>query len=79
MAIPWAKNLFSPTQLFKKRVCNLALFCLATVLATFKKIGHFFPNHLVTLLGVYVPIVSLVMRGVIQSFRLEKNKLEKRQ
>ncbi len=28
---------------------NLALFCLATVLATFWKIGRFFPNHLVTL------------------------------
>jgi len=30
-------------------VSNLALFCLATVLATFQKIGQFFPNHLVTL------------------------------
>ncbi len=30
-------------------VSNLALFCLATYLATFKKIGRFFPNHLVTL------------------------------
>jgi hypothetical protein len=28
---------------------NLALFCLATYLATFQKIGLFFPNHLVTL------------------------------
>ncbi len=30
-------------------VSNLALFCLATYLATFSKIGRFFPNHLVTL------------------------------
>ncbi len=30
-------------------VSNLALFCLATYLATFKKIGQFFSNHLVTL------------------------------
>jgi hypothetical protein len=30
-------------------VSKLALFCLATVLATFEKIGQFFPNHLVTL------------------------------
>jgi hypothetical protein len=30
-------------------VFNLALFCLATYLATFQKIGQFFPNHLVTL------------------------------
>jgi hypothetical protein len=30
-------------------VSNLALFCLATYLATFQKIGQFFPNHLVTL------------------------------
>jgi hypothetical protein len=33
-------------------VSNLALFCLATVLATFKKIGHFFPNHLVPLASI---------------------------
>jgi len=31
-------------------VSNSTLFCLATVLATFQKIGQFFPNHLVTLL-----------------------------
>ncbi len=31
-------------------VPNLALFCLATVLVTFQKIGRFFPNHLVTLI-----------------------------
>jgi hypothetical protein len=30
-------------------VSNLALFCLATFLATFQKLGDFFPNHLVTL------------------------------
>jgi hypothetical protein len=30
-------------------VSNLALFCLATYLATFHKIGQFFLNHLVTL------------------------------
>jgi hypothetical protein len=30
-------------------VYNLALFCFATVWATFQKIGQFFPNHLVTL------------------------------
>ncbi len=32
-------------------VFNLALFCLATYLATFQKIGQFFPDHLVTLLA----------------------------
>jgi len=31
-------------------VSNLALFCLATYLATFQKIGQFFLNHLVTLI-----------------------------
>jgi hypothetical protein len=48
MPIPWATNLlhFHLNKLFKKKVCNLA-----TVLATFKKIGRFFPNHLVTLLS----------------------------
>jgi hypothetical protein len=30
-------------------VSNLALFCLAMYLATFQRIGQFFPNHLVTL------------------------------
>jgi hypothetical protein len=30
-------------------VSNWALFCLATDLATFQKIGRFVPNHLVTL------------------------------
>ncbi len=33
-------------------VSNLALFCLATYLAIFPKIGQFFPNHLVTLVVV---------------------------
>ncbi len=31
-------------------VSNLAIFSLATYLATFKKIVQFFPNHLVTLM-----------------------------
>jgi hypothetical protein len=34
-------------------VSNLALFCLATYLATFQEIGRFFPNHLVTLSGTF--------------------------
>ena len=34
-------------------VSNLALFCLATYLATFQKIEQFFPNHLVTLSGTF--------------------------
>jgi hypothetical protein len=52
MAILWAKNLlhFHLNKLFKM-VSNLALFCLTTYLATFQKIGRFFPNHLVTLAG----------------------------
>jgi hypothetical protein len=56
MAIPWATNLFHfhPNKLFKM-VSNLALLCLATVLATFKKIGSFFPNYLVTLV-VSMPV-----------------------
>jgi hypothetical protein len=51
MAIPWATNLlhFHINKLFN--FVNLALFCLATVLATFIKTGRFFPNHLVTLFG----------------------------
>jgi hypothetical protein len=50
MAIPWATNLlhFHLNRLLKNGF-NLALFCLATVLATFQKIGRFFPNRLVTL------------------------------
>jgi hypothetical protein len=43
MAIPWATN-FHLTKLFKM-VSNLALFCLATYLATFQNIGQFFPSH----------------------------------
>jgi hypothetical protein len=48
MAIPWATNLlhFHLNKLLEM-VSNLALFCLATYLATFQKIGQFFPNHLV--------------------------------
>ena len=51
MAIPWATNLLHGqlNKLFKKMVSNLALFYVATYLATFQKIGQFFPNHLVTL------------------------------
>jgi hypothetical protein len=30
-------------------ISNLALFCLATIWPLFKKLGDFFPNHLVTL------------------------------
>jgi hypothetical protein len=37
-------------------VSNLELFYLATILATFQKIGQMFPNHLVTLLPV--PVVA---------------------
>jgi len=33
---------FPPKQTVLKMVCNLSLFCLATVLATFQKIGRFF-------------------------------------
>jgi hypothetical protein len=45
---------FSPKQAVLKMVCNLALFCLATVWATFQKIGQFFPNHPVTLLPLHL-------------------------
>jgi hypothetical protein len=34
-------------------VSNLALFCLATFGQLFKKMGDFFPNHLVTLQVTY--------------------------
>jgi hypothetical protein len=40
-------------------VSNLALFCLATYLATFKKIGQFFPNHLVAVIFFYKPFIYL--------------------
>jgi hypothetical protein len=51
MAKPWTYLLlFHLNKPFKKMVSNLALFCFATVLVTFLKIGQFFPNHLVTLL-----------------------------
>jgi hypothetical protein len=36
-------------------VSNFSLFCLETYLATFQKIGNFFPNHLVIL----VPSIEL--------------------
>jgi hypothetical protein len=44
MAIPWAKNLshFHLNKLFKNMVCIMALFGLATVLATLKNLGEFF-------------------------------------
>ncbi len=44
--------------------CNLALFGLAAVLATFQTIGQFFPNHLVTLGGMKV--VKAVLNTVGQ-------------
>jgi hypothetical protein len=37
---------------------NLALFCLVPYLATFQKIGWFFPNHLVTLSEIEVKYVG---------------------
>jgi hypothetical protein len=54
MDIPWATNLlhFHQNKLFKNMFCILALYGLATVLATFKRIGQFFPKssgHPVTL------------------------------
>jgi hypothetical protein len=44
MEIPLATNLihFHLNKLFKNMVCILELFCLATVLATFQKIGQIF-------------------------------------
>ncbi len=52
MAKPWATNLlhFHLNKLFKKWFLIWHYF-LATYLATFQKIGRFFPNHLVTLVG----------------------------
>jgi hypothetical protein len=46
MAIPWAENLlhFHRNKVLKNMFCFLA-----TVLATLKKIGGIFSNHLVTL------------------------------
>jgi hypothetical protein len=51
MAVPLATNLlhFHLNKLFKNVFCILAFFVLVAVLATFQKIGQFFPNHLVTL------------------------------
>jgi hypothetical protein len=40
-------------------VSNLALFCLAMSLATFQRIGQFFPNHLVTLQIIKVVLLTL--------------------
>jgi hypothetical protein len=44
MAIPWATNLIFTQISCLKIVFNLAVFCLATYLATFQKIGQFFPK-----------------------------------
>jgi hypothetical protein len=44
-------------------VSNLALFSLATYLATFQKIGQSFPNHLVTLV-----VKTLVEFNLIKLF-----------
>jgi hypothetical protein len=68
MPIPWATNLihFHLNRLLKM-VSNLALFCLATVLATFQKIGQFFPNHLVSAPFWCVKIKSLVLRVFMHS------------
>jgi hypothetical protein len=49
-------------------VSNLALFCLATYLDTFQKIGQLFPNHLVTLVGGHVGFF-------LKFFSEEKNRL----
>jgi hypothetical protein len=52
-------------------VSNLGLFCLATVLATFQKIGWFFPNHLVTLDGTKKKIILgkiATRRNILNSF-----------
>ena len=51
MVVPWAINLlhFHLNKLFKNVFCIFELFGLAAVLATFQKIGRFFPNHLVIL------------------------------
>jgi hypothetical protein len=42
-------------------VSNLALFCLATYLATFQKIGQFFLYHLVTLFVTNKPFQPSLM------------------
>jgi hypothetical protein len=56
MAVPWDTNLlhFDSNKLFKNVFCILVLFGLADVLATFQKIGQFFPNHLATLQTLYL-------------------------
>ncbi len=54
MAIPWATNLlhFHLNKPFKKWYLFWQYCILATLLATFQKIGRFFPNHLVTLMAL---------------------------
>jgi hypothetical protein len=42
MAVPWATNLLHFHLTFKNVFCILALFGLAAVLATLKKLGNFF-------------------------------------
>ncbi len=42
-------------------VSNLALFCFSMYLATFQRIGRFFPNHLVTLPW---PLLSFVLERI---------------
>ncbi len=42
-------------------VSNLALFCLATCLATFQKIGQLFPNHLVTLHPIHLLMIFIML------------------
>jgi hypothetical protein len=64
MVKPWTPNLlqFHLNKLFVlTMVSNLALFCLATVLATFQKIGQFFPNHLVTLAECHNVVIVLIL------------------
>jgi hypothetical protein len=62
-------------------VCILGLFSLATVLATFQKIGRIFSNHLVPLLNVWqvelIEIAELIdlYLVVLKSYKLD-NKLE---
>jgi len=51
-------------------VSNLALFCLASYLATLKKIGQFFSNHLVTLSGSHcsVPVAVIAWTSSTDSW-----------
>ncbi len=58
----------------------MALFCLATYLATFQKIGRFFPNHLVTLLIVtkslayYKVVYITIVKNLISNSGKTKRK-----